>query len=204
MSLVRSFASYYRRNVCLLGHPGNRTHDLGLATLDQRRYLSGNRHSKIKTKMETIADQSDKKPKSSRLPSRLSFFTWARWTFGSILTILLPLWHNKWMGLLQIEGEVEMVADVVENTAEVVEKVATMAEKLSSDMADRLPEDTKLKEAAVFVERASKEIAEEAQLAQDIIHKVDKLVEEVETFLDPITEHGKKVKVERGNGVDRH
>ncbi|XP_072978702.1 uncharacterized protein [Typha angustifolia] len=154
--------------------------------------------------METIADQSDKKPKPSPLPSRLPIFSWARWAFGSILTILLPLWHNKWMALLQIESEVEMVAGAVENTAEVVEKVATMTEKLSSDVADRLPEDTKLKEAAVFVERASKEVAEEAQLAQDIIHKVDKLVEEVETFLDPITEHGKKVKVERGNGVDRH
>lgn len=65
-----------------------------------------------------------------------------------------------------------MVADAVENAAEIVEKVATVTEKVSSRVADRLPEDAKLKNAALLVEHAAKEAAEEAHLAKDIIHKV--------------------------------
>lgn len=73
---------------------------------------------------------------------------------------------------LTLSGEVEMVADAVENAAEIVEKVATVTEKVSSRVADRLPEDAKLKNAALLVEHAAKEAAEEAHLAKDIIHKV--------------------------------
>lgn len=71
-----------------------------------------------------------------------------------------------------IQGEVEMVKDTVEAVAEVVEEAATVAEKVSSEVAEQLPEGGRLRTAAVVVEHASKEVAQEAHLAQDIIHKV--------------------------------
>lgn len=84
-----------------------------------------------------------------------------------------------------------MAAEMAETAADVVEKVATMAEKMASDAAKNLPEDGKLKGAALFVEHASKEVAEEAHLAKDIIHKVDEVKHEVEMFVEPIVHHGK-------------
>nr|CAD1838127.1 unnamed protein product [Ananas comosus var. bracteatus] len=139
-------------------------------------------------KKEVSVDRIDNKPTLPSTPQKSPFSTWAKWAIGLITTILLPFGNKK---LLQIENEVEMIENVVENAAVVVEKVANMTEKVSSEVAERLPEDGKLKDAVVFVEHASKEVAEEAHLAQDIIHKVDELEEEVKTLLDPITQHGK-------------
>lgn len=65
-----------------------------------------------------------------------------------------------------------MVAEEVESVAEVVEKVAIKAEKMSSEVANKLPENGKLKETALIVEHISKEAAQDAQLTLDIIHKV--------------------------------
>ncbi|XP_020104875.1 uncharacterized protein LOC109721593 isoform X2 [Ananas comosus] len=180
MSLIRCLASYYRRNLRLPSHRRALSNDLtpshsrSLATFDQRREVS--------------VDRIDNKPTLPSTPQKSPFSTWAKWAIGLITTILLPFGNKK---LLQIENEVEMVENVVENAAVVVEKVANMTEKVSSEVAERLPEDGKLKDAVVFVEHASKEVAEEAHLAQDIIHKVDELEEEVKTLLDPITHHGK-------------
>jgi len=65
-----------------------------------------------------------------------------------------------------------MVKDTAEAVAEVVEKAATVAEKASSEVAEQLPENGRLRAAAVLLEHASKEVGEEAHLAHDIIHKV--------------------------------
>lgn len=65
-----------------------------------------------------------------------------------------------------------MVIEEAENVAEVVEKVAELTEKVSVEIANKLPEKSKLKEAAQVVENYSKEIAHDAHLTQDILHKV--------------------------------
>lgn len=66
-----------------------------------------------------------------------------------------------------------MVMGEVEKVAEVVEKVAEEAEKVSEKVAESIPDDSgKLKEAALWVEKASKATAHDAQLAQDLVHKV--------------------------------
>lgn len=66
-----------------------------------------------------------------------------------------------------------MVVEEVEKAAEVVEKVATVAEKVSEEVAESIPDDnSKLKEAAIWLEKASKAAAHDAQLTQDLIHKV--------------------------------
>lgn len=65
-----------------------------------------------------------------------------------------------------------MVVEEAEKVAEVVERVATKAEKVSSEVADKLPENGKLKETALIVEKVSKAAAEDAQITLEIIHKV--------------------------------
>lgn len=81
--------------------------------------------------------------------------------------------ENKY---LYVEGEVEMIVEEVANVAEVVEKVAIVTEKVSSDVADNIQQNSKLKETALFVERLSKKAAQDAELTKDFIHKVHNLL----------------------------
>lgn len=69
-------------------------------------------------------------------------------------------------------AEAEFVVEEAEAVAKVVEKVATVAEKVSEDVAEMLPENGKLRKAALVVERASKEAAHDAQLTEEFLHKV--------------------------------
>lgn len=80
-------------------------------------------------------------------------------------------WFVKW-GQNVHSVEAEFVVEEAEAVAKVVEKVATVAEKVSEDVAEMLPENGKLRKAALVVERASKEAAHDAQLTEEFIHKV--------------------------------
>ncbi|KAG2705024.1 hypothetical protein I3760_05G033500 [Carya illinoinensis] len=125
-------------------------------------------------------------PAPAPSPPKFIFFRWAKWILGSLLAFSLPMWNRDWGKLRRIEGEAEMVVEEVEIVAEVVEKVATVAENVSAEFAEKLPEDGKLKEAALFVERVSKEAAHDAQLTTDFIHKVDVLKEDLEALVEPV------------------
>ncbi|CAJ1936104.1 unnamed protein product [Sphenostylis stenocarpa] len=118
-----------------------------------------------------------------------SFSYWLRWVLGMVLSLLLPFWKPYWKQLQRIEGEAEFVVEEAEAVAKVVEKVATVAEKVSEDVAEMLPEDGKLRKAALVVERASKEVAHDAQLTEQFIHKVEELkndLDDIEAFVEPV------------------
>ncbi|KAK9266503.1 hypothetical protein L1049_012558 [Liquidambar formosana] len=139
-----------------------------------------------------VKDDKDKvqppAPPPPRPPSPI-FPIWARWVLGSILSLLLSSWKQKWDKLQRIEGEAQVVVEEVENVAEVVEKVATVAEKISVEVADKLPDNGKLKEAALLAEQVSAVAAKDAQQTIDFIHKVDALkhdLEDLETTIEPI------------------
>lgn len=69
-------------------------------------------------------------------------------------------------------GKLEKAAEDVEYVAEVVEKVAITTEKVSAEVANNLPGNGKLKETALIVEHLSSVAASDAQLAENILHKV--------------------------------
>ncbi|KAL5563947.1 hypothetical protein UlMin_033694 [Ulmus minor] len=126
-------------------------------------------------------------PANSQWPK---FPYWARWLLGSLLTSLtFP--NQKWNKLRKIEGEAEMVVEEVKTVAEVVEKVATVAEKVSLEVAEKLPENSKLKHTALFVEHLAENAAQDAQITKDFIHKVDELKHELESLkvlVEPVVE----------------
>lgn len=94
-------------------------------------------------------------------------------SFFFFCTETLPL-HDLTILVLHFwcSDEVEKVAETVEDVAEIVEDVAEAVEKISSDVADSLPENGVLKDAALWIEHASKEVAEDAKQTLDFIHKV--------------------------------
>ncbi|KAI4296409.1 hypothetical protein L6164_036369 [Bauhinia variegata] len=60
----------------------------------------------------------------------------------------------------------------IEKVSNIVEKVATVAEKVSAQVAENLPGNGKLRQVALAVEHASEEVAHDAQLTEEFIHKV--------------------------------
>ncbi|ONH90642.1 hypothetical protein PRUPE_8G066300 [Prunus persica] len=146
------------------------------------------------TKLDTkvLNGGEDKVQQSHQATStRLNFGHWLKWMLGSILSLMLPFWAQNWGKLKRIEGKAEIVMEEIEDVAEVVEKVANVAEKVSADVADELPDNSKLKETVLLVERASKVAAQDAQLTQDLIHKVETLKQDLgdlETLAEPVLE----------------
>ncbi|XXG40451.1 hypothetical protein AAC387_Pa01g1165 [Persea americana] len=127
-------------------------------------------------------------PGATPPPTPNNFPTWASWLLGTLISLILPIWKLKGGFLRKIGNTVEEVVETVEDVAEVVEDVAEAVEHISSDVADSLPGSGALKNAALWVENASKEVAEDAKQALDIIHKVDDLKEEVEKGFEELVE----------------
>ncbi|KAJ8768894.1 hypothetical protein K2173_023889 [Erythroxylum novogranatense] len=145
---------------------------------------------KPETNLENDEKASPPPPAGPPVP-RFNFPLWARWAIGSMLSLLLPFWSQKWQQLKRIEGEAEAVVDGVEKVAEVVERVATVAERVSEEVAEKLPEDGKLKEAALVLERVSKATVHDAQVAEEFIHKVDDIKRDLcdlEKMVEPVIE----------------
>ncbi|XP_059650099.1 uncharacterized protein LOC132295842 [Cornus florida] len=126
---------------------------------------------------------------------RGTVFRRAKWIFGSVLTFLLRFWQQKLKTLLRLEGKAEEVVEEVENVAEEIEKVATTTEKISAEVANKIPFNGKLKDAALCIEHVSSVTAKDAQQVLDLIHKVDELkhdLKDLETFVEPVID---KIKI---------
>ncbi|KAL6883691.1 hypothetical protein ACP4OV_011105 [Aristida adscensionis] len=187
-SLVRSFASLYAQKL-------RSTTRLGPATAAPARSAfaaAGNRPRSFASGGAADTARRPRAPQDEH--ERVPFFTWARLAIGSLLAAATPFLHSKWASFLRIQSEVEMVKDTAEVVAEVVEEAAAAAEKVSSEVAEQLPEGGKLRTAATLVEHASKEVAEEAHLARDIIHKVDEIEDDVKAIIEPFADYGSKTK----------
>ncbi|XP_022972002.1 uncharacterized protein LOC111470651 [Cucurbita maxima] len=113
----------------------------------------------------------------------------AKWIFGSLLSLFVPSW-NKWQAL---EDEAEKGIEEAEHVAEVVEKVAELTEKVSAEIGEKLPEKSRMKDAAEAVEKYSKEIAHDALLAQHILHKVEEWKQKLDKSEADINEQMKKI-----------
>ncbi|TVU30857.1 hypothetical protein EJB05_22503 [Eragrostis curvula] len=188
-SLVRSFASLYCQKLRSTTRLGPVTAPPRFQVCDQPRFLASGAAGATR-RPPALPRQYEQE----RTPT---FFTWARLAIGSVLAAATPFVHSKWASLLRIQSEVEAVKDAAEVVAEVVEETATLAEKVSSEIAEQLPEGGRLRPVAVLVEHASKEVAEEAHLAKDIIHKVDEIEEDVKAIIEPFVDHGKQGKAQQ-------
>ncbi|KAK6136474.1 hypothetical protein DH2020_029770 [Rehmannia glutinosa] len=157
------------------------------------RFISVTSRACSQPKLGMEKDQSEEVQVQPTLPAAPKFglSNWVKWLLGSILSFMLPLWTNKWHNMLTLEGKAVRVVEEVEVVAEVVEKVATTADKALAEVANQLPDNSKLKEAAQIMEHVSSVAAQDAQLIENIIHKaahVKQDVEELEKMVEPIVD----------------
>uniref|UniRef100_A0A7N0V0K7 Uncharacterized protein n=1 Tax=Kalanchoe fedtschenkoi TaxID=63787 RepID=A0A7N0V0K7_KALFE len=147
-----------------------------------------------------IGDDGNKLPSIPPSPSRSIFRRLGAWILGFFASVVLPFWNTKWDKIKRIEGEAEVVVEEMEKVARVVEKVAVVAEKVSEELAEALPENSKVQKTAVVIENLSKIAAADANSAENIIHKVEVLkkdFEDLEKAVRPVmstsqsNEHGK-------------
>ncbi|XP_022858459.1 uncharacterized protein LOC111379334 [Olea europaea var. sylvestris] len=167
---------------CNLGNSCCRDQGLRFISASSRAY------SQPKLEMVNIQDNQLVQPPSPA-PSNSSFSNWVKWLLGSVLPLLLSLWKTNWNGFWSLEGKAEKVVEEVEDVAEVIEKVATTADKTLATVADWLPDESKLKEAALMAENVSSITAKDALCAQNLIHKVEDLkqdLEDLETMVEPV------------------
>ncbi|OAY65017.1 hypothetical protein ACMD2_12777 [Ananas comosus] len=114
----------------------------------------------------------------------------ARWVLGTIFCVAIPLYKR----MRRIEDKVEKTA---ETAIEVIEKVSEVTEKVASDVANALPGDGNIKEAALKIEKIAEEVDKDAGKAEAILHKVDEIREEVDAIVNPIIKEGESVKKEK-------
>ncbi|CAH2051891.1 unnamed protein product [Thlaspi arvense] len=135
---------------------------------------------------------SNSKMQSSLPKQWFNFPSWGRWAIGSAISLVLSFWNNKRIQKLkQIEGEAELAVEGVEAVAEMVEKVASATEKLAEEVTEKLPEKSKLKQAALVLENISKVAAHEAHTTQEFLHKVEKVtqdLDDLEAMIEPLVD----------------
>ncbi|PRQ48575.1 hypothetical protein RchiOBHm_Chr2g0112261 [Rosa chinensis] len=122
-------------------------------------------------------------PEPHQVPAKSPFSAWKHWILGLTLSILVPSFRHKGGPFLALKSKVDVAMETVESVTEVVEELAEEVEKVSEQVADKLPDDAKLKKAMESVEHLAEEAVEKAKLAEDIIHKVKEVEEEVEEAL---------------------
>ncbi|KAI0499113.1 hypothetical protein KFK09_020014 [Dendrobium nobile] len=116
----------------------------------------------------------------------------AKWIFGSVLFLAIPVYKR----MLRIEGVLEKeVIDMVE----IVKKVADVTEKVSSDVAEALPSDSDLKKIVIEVEGEAEVVCVDAEKTETFIHKVDDFKDKSEAWLDKIAEEWELIMPDEGS-----
>ncbi|XP_021899793.1 uncharacterized protein LOC110816073 [Carica papaya] len=202
LSFLELFRGYYTNNIiashksCCYPPGGNYPTQTNMQLINYGTWRKLDRHHTPKTTGKT--DKEINARLTPAIPPRppptksFNFSFWRgtiRWILGSVLVFLLPSLKPKWEKLKRIEGEVEMVVEEAEHVAEVVEKVAAVAEKVSADVAENLPEHTKLKTIALTTQHISQIAAHDAHCTQNFFHKVDELkqnLEDLDAMVEPV------------------
>ncbi|PWA67975.1 hypothetical protein CTI12_AA313340 [Artemisia annua] len=109
-----------------------------------------------------------------------------KWILGIIITVILPLFSNRWTKLLKFKDKIEAAVEETEQVIEQVEDIAEAVENVMEDVKEQLPEGGKFRNAAEFVEDVAKEIAKDAHLAEKIFDKAENVEEKVESIVEQV------------------
>ncbi|KAL1569665.1 hypothetical protein AAHA92_01117 [Salvia divinorum] len=109
--------------------------------------------------------------------------SWKNWVIGLLVTLVLPAVGYKGGLFALLKSKIDKAVEIVEEVAEVVEEVAERAEKIVEEVEEKLPDDSKLREALESFDALAKKAANEAKKAEDVVHKVKLVEEELEANL---------------------
>ncbi|XP_073156264.1 uncharacterized protein [Henckelia pumila] len=108
---------------------------------------------------------------------------WKKWLVGILLTVILPAIGHKGGLFVGLKAKIDKAIEKVELVTEVVEEIADEAEKIVEELEAKLPGDSKLRKTLDKFDNLAKLAVNEAKQAEDIVHKVREVEQEVENEL---------------------
>ncbi|KAM7518544.1 hypothetical protein LguiB_017506 [Lonicera macranthoides] len=172
MKPSQRFQSNLLRPVSNFGVPKQR---IGLGFFSTRR---SNDFSAIKIKRD-FAVHSSILPGGSSSPSN----SMKGWLLGMVVTIVLPFFTHKWGPLLKWTKSIESVVETVEQITNSVESVAEKLHEVAENIEESLPQGN-LRNVFDFIENTAEEIAKGADVAGDLIDKIQEVEDKVEAFIE--------------------
>ncbi|KAL0423105.1 UNVERIFIED_CONTAM: hypothetical protein Sradi_0845300 [Sesamum radiatum] len=154
-----------------------------LKTINQSHHVFLKFSAKYGISRSTTSVSSNIRPKASSSSSDSSSSPWKKWLLGVLFTVILPAVGHKGGLLLGLKGKIDQAIETVEHVTEVVEEIAEEAEKIVEEVEEKLPGDSKLKEALESFDDLAKTAVKEAKKAEDLVHKVKAVEEEIEDAL---------------------
>ncbi|XWS21457.1 hypothetical protein CRYUN_Cryun30bG0056400 [Craigia yunnanensis] len=115
---------------------------------------------------------------------------WLLWALGMVISVCLSFTTSKWGPLLKLKNEADNILETAEHISDVVEEVAEKVEKIVDEVGDQLPDGGKLQAALEVVEDLAGETAKNAQLAGDLIDKVQEMEDKMESFMESVDAKG--------------
>jgi len=120
-----------------------------------------------------------------RLRSSSAIPTWARRVLGGVVYTVVPFYNR-------VRNVEEETVGHVETAVEVVEHIAEVAEKLAANVADQLPEDGSLQQAAEELEYIADIVHKDAEKVEAIAKKIDNFSDKIDGEVEPVIEELEK------------
>jgi len=120
-----------------------------------------------------------------RFRSSSAIPTWARWVLGGVVYTVAPFYNR----VRNIEEE---TVGYVETAVEAVEHIAEVTEKLAANVADQLPEDGSLQQAAKELEYIADIVDKDAEKVEAIAKKIDNMSDKIDAEVEPVIEELEK------------
>ncbi|KAM7518546.1 hypothetical protein LguiB_017508 [Lonicera macranthoides] len=105
------------------------------------------------------------------------------WLLGTVLTIALPFTAHKWGPLPKWKKDIQLMVETVERITNKVESTAGKLHEVAEHIEESLPHG-KLRNAFDFIENTAEEIAKGANVAGDLIDKIQEVDEKVDIFIE--------------------
>ncbi|XP_051127321.1 uncharacterized protein LOC127248822 [Andrographis paniculata] len=103
--------------------------------------------------------------------------SWQTWMVGILMTMFLGY---KGGLLSKLKCKIDQAVQVVGNLARVVEEVGEEAEKIVEEVEEKLPGDSKLRQTLESFDNLAKHAVNDAKKAEEVVHKVKDVEEEIE------------------------
>jgi len=111
--------------------------------------------------------------------------TWAHRVLGGVVYMVVPFYNR-------VRNVEEETVGYVETAVEVVEHIAEVTEKLAANVADQLPEDGSLQQAAEELEFIADIVDKDAEKVEAIAKKIDNFSDKVDAEVEPVIEELEK------------
>ncbi|CAA2993662.1 Hypothetical predicted protein [Olea europaea subsp. europaea] len=132
--------------------------------------------------------------KASANGSGSSSSSWKKWLMGLLLAVILPALGHKGGLFAVLKSKINAAVKTVETVTEMVEEVAEEVEKVAEEVEEKLPQESKLKEALESVDNLAKKVVKESNQAEELVHKVQEVEEKIEGSLMKASTDEKKLK----------